>query len=325
MCAAPASHEGVNMKKISAVLILILFALTMACKGKSAETSTPRPLILTTIHPYELLIKQMVGDGIEVKSLVPPNASPHSWSAQPADLKDLHRAELIFSNGMGLETFLQQALQNIPAKQLVAADLLQDLVALDSLKQVRKQLMHDHQPIDSLAAEQHYHGAADPHLWTSPVMLKKLCSKLKNELVIIFPDFSAVITHNHDLIIAELEAAHQKIIRERAGYQKPSLVTYHNSFHYFCQDYDIEYLGWVQSSPGKEPSARDLTELGKKIRAHKVKSIFIEPQQNPKSAEVLAREYSLELKTLDPLGSSMPVETVAQLILANWQVMQSAF
>lgn len=334
----PPSLKEYTMNRIYILLILVLFVFSLGCKAKSAEDGGSKPLIITTIHPYQLLIKQMVGDGIEVRSLIPPNASPHTWSAQPADLKDLHSAALIFSNGMGLESFLAQALDKVPTKHLVAADLLRDLVALDSLNQVREKQMHGHQHAHAEAEdhdheheaaeeahEHHHHGSADPHLWTSPLMLQKLCTKLKNELVVIFPDFAPVITRNHDIIIKELSEAHARINSERAEFKEAALVTYHNSFHYFTRDYNIHYLGWVQASPGKEPSARDLAELGKKIRDHNVKSIFIEPQQNPKSAEVLAREYKLELKTLDSLGSSMPVNTVADLVLANWNVMKTAF
>ncbi|MDD2543725.1 MAG: metal ABC transporter substrate-binding protein [Candidatus Cloacimonetes bacterium] len=311
------------MKRNTTILILFLLLFSLGCKSKKTVEESAKPLIITTIHPYELLIKQLVGDGIEVKSLVPPNASPHNWSAKPADLKDLHKADLIISNGMGLESFIAQALQNTSAKHLVAADLLQDLVALDSLQQVREHMI-THQ--DSLEDHHHDHeGQADPHLWTSPLMLQKLCTKLKSELILIFPDSTPVIMHNHDIIQKELADVQQKILADRAQLENPALVTYHNSFHYFTRDFDIHYLGWVQSSPGKEPSAKDLNELGKKIREHKVKSIFIEPQQNPKSAEVLAREYGLELATLDPLGSSMPVKTVAELIDANWQVMKMGF
>lgn len=311
------------MKRIVVIAILIVAALTFGCKAKSEDVGSDKPLIVTTINPYRLLIKQMVGDAIEVKSLVPPNASPHTWTAQPADLMDIQKAELIISNGMGLENFLAQALDAGSAKQLVAADLLQDVVALDSLNRVRENLMHSH--ADSLEHDDLHHVGADPHLWTSPAMLKKLATKLKAEMVVIFPDYAPVINHNYDLIMQELEDAHQSISAERAGFQNPGIVTYHNSFHYFCQDYDINYLGWVQASPGKEPTARDLAELGRKITEHQVKSIFIEPQQNPKAAEVLAKQYKLQLLTLDPLGSSMPLDTIAQLILANWNVMKTGF
>lgn len=305
------------------MIALMLFA--GACgKQQDKVDNEKKPLILVSIYPYQLLVKQLVGDGIEVRSLIPPNASPHTWTAQPADLKDLHTADLIISNGMGLELFLNQNLSQISKKHLICADLLRDLVVLDSLKQVALRAMHE-QEHEHDAEDEHHHVGSDPHLWTSALMMIKLTTKLKAELVERFPDYAPVINHKANEIAMELAQANEKISRERAGFAKPGLVTYHNSFHYFCDDYVIDYLGWVQTSPGKEPTVKELTDLGKKIQAYEVTTIFVEPQQNPKSAEVLAKEYKLNIKTLDPMGHTLNVNTIAELILANWESMKSGF
>lgn len=306
------------------LLIILILVLLTACKAPADKKEEAKPLILTSIYPYELLINQMVGDAIEVRSLIPPNASVHSFSPQPSDLKDIHKADLILINGMGLEILFEQHLQTIQDKLIISSDLLSDLIALDSLNLVREQQMKHHHH-DHEADEDHHHIGSDPHLWTSPQMMIKLATKLKSELVARFPDYAPLVNHNYDIILKELSDAHQKISNERRSFANPALVTYHNSFHYFTRDYDIHYLGWVQSSPGKEPSARDLANLGKKIREHNVRRIFIEPQQNPKSAEVLAKEYSLQLGTLDPIGSSLNAKTIAELILKNWDEMKTAF
>jgi zinc transport system substrate-binding protein len=308
------------MKQILSLLLLLLLLLP-ACKAPKAPNQEEKQLILTSIYPYELLVKQLVGDAIEVRSLIPQNASVHSFNPQPSHLKDIHKADLILINGLGLENMFEQQLQNAGEKLIVAADLLKDLIALDSLNMVRENLMHAHSDNE----DEHHHSFGDPHLWTSPQMMMKLSTKLKAELVSRFVDFAPLINHNYDELFRQLTEADSKIQSERNNLQNPALVTYHNSFHYFTRDYDIHYLGWVQSSPGKEPSARDLADLGNKIKEHKVKMIFKEPQENPKSAEVLAREYSLKLGTLDPIGASLNVHSIPELILENWNAMKQAF
>ena len=308
------------MKKIVYILSFILICLG-ACKAPVDKNQDKGPLILSSIHPYELLLKQMVGDAIEVRSMIPPNASVHSFSPQPSDLKDLHKAELIVINGLGLEDMLKQSLDKAGNKLIDSSLLLSDLIALDSLNQVREQLIHNHQTED----EHHHHTGSDPHLWTSPRMMMKLATKLKAELVERFTDFAPLINHNYETIYSELSAADELIKNERKTFTDPALVTYHNSFHYFCRDYDIHYLGWVQSSPGKEPSPRDLVNLGAKIREHGVRCIFVEPQQDPRSAEVLAKEYDLQIGSLDPIGGSLNATTITELILTNWEAMKQAF
>ncbi|MDD4687734.1 MAG: metal ABC transporter substrate-binding protein [Candidatus Cloacimonetes bacterium] len=310
------------MKTLGSIILIMLIALS-GCKAPAEKKNEEKVLILASIYPYELLLKQMVGDAIEVRSIIPPNASVHSFSPQPSDLKNLHKAELILINGMGLEDVFMQHLSTMKEKLMISADLLNDLIALDSLNQIRHMQMH--QLEKEHEEHNHQHAGGDPHLWTSPKMMLKLATKLKTELVSRFPSFAPLITHNYENIIAELNDAHEKIEQERTAFREPALVTYHNSFHYFAAEYDINYLGWVQSSPGREPSPRELARLGAKIRDHGVRRIFIEPQQNPKSAEVLAREYKLDLGTLDPIGSTLEAKTIAQLILINWESMKQAF
>lgn len=309
------------MKRITLLFTLLILVATGCKQTPKQQETEQRPLILTSIYPYELMIKQLVGDAIQVRSLIPPTASVHSYSPQPSDLSDLHKADLIVTNGLGLEAMIEQNLSSMKEKLLVCAFLLQDSIALDSLKQVRESLIHQHETEEAHPA----HIGADPHLWTSLQMMSKLSTKLKNELVVRFSDYTPLINHNYEAMQEEFQQAHEQILRERSELQQPALVTYHNSFHYFTRDYDIKYLGWVQSSPGKEPSARELTELGAKIRSHNVKAIFIEPQQNPKSAQVLAKEYGLKLYTLDPIGASLEVNTITDLILTNWAAMKQAF
>jgi zinc transport system substrate-binding protein len=314
------------MKQLCLIFSLIILILAGCKDAPAQQEAVEKPLILTSIYPYELMVRQMVGDAIEVRSMIPPAASVHNFSPQPSDLKDLHKADLIITNGMGLESMFAQSLNTLADKHIVVAELLRDAIALDSLNQVRDQLMHHHEEEEEHHGEEgHHHVGADPHLWTSAQMLLKLSTKLKNELVERFSDYAPLITHNYEDLQVELKQAHEQILRERAEYHNPALVTYHNSFYYFTRDYEINYLGWVQSSPGKEPSARELADLGSKIQKHQLKGIFIEPQQNPKSAAVLAREYKLEVFTLDPIGSTLDANTVAEVVLANWNSMKQAF
>ena len=59
-------------------LVLIALLLTFSCQKKESEAK--KPLLLASIHPYELVLKQLAGNEFEVQCLIPPGASPHTWS-----------------------------------------------------------------------------------------------------------------------------------------------------------------------------------------------------------------------------------------------------
>ena len=64
------------MKYLKWIILATLF-WTFSCQKQEEKTS---PLLLASIHPYELILKQLAGNEFEVKCIIPPGASPHTWS-----------------------------------------------------------------------------------------------------------------------------------------------------------------------------------------------------------------------------------------------------
>ena len=197
--------------------------------------------------------------------------------------------------------------------------MLKDIIPLSN-----KELTPEENP--PLEENEHHHQhSQDPHLWTSPAMMIRLVGFLEKELSVRFPNSSFVFKRNARQMQEELEKVKDKIAHEREQYSNPVIVTYHNAFHYFLQEFGIEELGFVQESPGKEPTPKELSLLGNIIKEHQVKAIFLEPQMDRKAGETLAQEFNLKLLMLDPLGSDGKAKTIAQLIDYNWQSMKGGF
>ena len=279
---------------ISILIISSLFALN-SCKK---AVDSPSNLIVVSIYPYELLLKQMVGPKIEVRTLIPPNFSPHTYNPSPAELKSLYDANLVFSNGFGLETNIQTALNALGEKHLSAEQLLQ-------LPQKEEN--------------------PNPHIWLSPRLMKKLVSELEEPLQRTFPSYKDSISFHCRELISQFSSLDSLIIQERTQFSHTPIITYHDSFHYFIQDYQLDYLGSIQSSPGQEPTPKELVYLGDLIKANQVKAIFVEPQMDRKSANVLAKEFHLQVIELDPLGRTINAQSLPKLILINWNRMKQAW
>jgi zinc transport system substrate-binding protein len=240
----------------------------------------------------------MVGPEIEVRTLIPPNFSPHTYNPSPAELKSLYDANLVFSNGFGLETNIQTALNALGEKHLSAEQLLQ-------LPQKEEN--------------------PNPHIWLSPRLMKKLVSELEEPLQRTFPSYKDSISFHCKELISQFSSLDSLIIQERTQFSHTPIITYHDSFHYFIQDYQLDYLGSIQSSPGQEPTPKELVYLGDLIKANQVKAIFVEPQMDRKSANVLAKEFHLQVIELDPLGQTLNAQSLPEVILINWNRMKQAW
>ncbi|HOR30400.1 MAG TPA: metal ABC transporter substrate-binding protein [Candidatus Syntrophosphaera thermopropionivorans] len=250
--------------KLKVLISILIISSLLALNSCKKAVDSPSNLIVVSIYPYELLLKQMVGPEIEVRTLIPPNFSPHTYNPSPAELKSLYDADLVFSNGYGLEINIQTALNALGEKHLSAEQLLQ-------LPQKEEN--------------------PNPHIWLSPRLMKKLVSELEEPLQRTFPSYKDSISFHCRELISQFSSLDSLIIQERAQFSHTPIITYHDSFHYFIQDYKLDYLGSIQSSPGQEPTPKELVYLGDLIKANQVKAIFVEPQMDRKSANVLAKNF----------------------------------
>jgi zinc transport system substrate-binding protein len=89
-------------------------------------------------------------------------------------------------------------------------------------------------------------------------------------------------------------------------------MTFHEAFAYFAADFNLAVVGVVEREPGAEPSAGELAELIRKIRASRVKALFVEPQYPAQSAMTLVRETGIKPYSLDPVVSG-PLDPGAYL------------
>lgn len=62
--------------------------------------------VATSIKPLELLVRAVAGDSVKVTTLVPPGASPHTYTMRPSQRRALQDADLIFWVGPEMESFL---------------------------------------------------------------------------------------------------------------------------------------------------------------------------------------------------------------------------
>lgn len=276
---------------------MVLFS----CKSGQTEE---KPLIVVSIYPYEILVKELVGSAAEVVSIIPPSSSPHDWSPNPSNLAAISKASLIITNGLGLEQSLSQVLKQHQAKHLILADMI------------------DFHPTGEEAADPGHEHGPDPHIWTSVKYLLQMVDALQPELEKRFQDQADSISAACLKVKSGLSKIDSQIKQECSQFKDPGIITYHNSFGHFMQDYGITHLASVQSAPGKEPTPRELGELGNLIKAKEIKAIFVEPQMSQKSAEVLAREFGLKILILDPVGNSLGANTITEFLLSNWKIMK---
>ncbi len=296
-----------TVKNTSVILLIISLLIISACQQKTVEHKKYQ--IITSIYPYELLVKQLVGDKADVMTLIPTNASPHTYSPLPADVKLLNNSDLIISNGMNLEKSFDKIFIEFKTKHLITSEFISnDLFIIDE----------DEHHSDS----DHDHPTGNPHIWTNPQFLIKIAQGIVQKLNSDMPENKAFFDNNLSLFIKEISALDDKISSERKNYKNANMLFFHDSFAYFNQRYHIYSAGVIEQFPGKEPSPADMVNIGNIIKQFKVKAVLIEPQLNPKPAEIIAKEFNLKVIKYDPLGSTIDVNNIIEFLEKNWEVLK---
>ncbi len=290
------------------IITFVMFSL-ISCSSK--QKANDQLIIVTSIYPYEILVRQIVGEEYNVSSFIPADASPHTYSPTPNDLKMLENADLIISNGWGLEKHLEKFLVDLGNKHISVDQFIIDHLS-DSHKNITDQVKrHDHD------SEHHHHGS-NPHFWLDPILLKQIAAGITEKLIELDPENEEHYLSGLAEILSNLNHIDSVVREERKTLGEINVMNFHDAFYYFNRRYDINSIGSIIASPGKEPTPRELLETGQLISRYKVKVIFIEPQLNPKAAQIIAQEHGVKVDFLDPLGSYFKVKSIRDLFLSNW-------
>ncbi|MEI2277806.1 zinc ABC transporter substrate-binding protein AztC [Paenarthrobacter ilicis] len=276
------------MRRAAALALTVLAALTFS--GCSAPGSTGKPQVVVTTNILGDVTREVLGDQVEVTTLMQPNADPHSFEISAQQAASMGRADLVVSNGLGLEEGLQQHLDRASAAgapALVAGEVI-DVV-----------------PYSSGDAE----GVADPHFWTDPAAMLKVVDALESKARSIKGIDTARLAANAaaykdklSRLDAEMTGTFAAIPKERRA-----LVTNHHVFGYLAQRFDFTVVGAV--IPGgttlAAPSAADLRQLSEAIRNAGVPSIFADSSQPDRLVQVLASEAGVNVRVVELFTESL--------------------
>jgi ABC-type Zn uptake system ZnuABC Zn-binding protein ZnuA len=279
------------MKQRSGALFVMLWAVVSL--GACQPSHTPPPSgansgaamrILATMSFLADIAQHVVGDEPRIDSLVPANVDPHGFQPAPADIIKVAQCNVLISNGAGLETFLDDVLQNAGGQRTVIR-ASQGLVFRT--------------PTQGEAVDTEHEG--DPHFWLDPNNVIVYAENIRDGLSKADPSHAEAYRRNADDYIAQLKEL-DAWIREQVS-QVPTerrlLVTNHESLGYFADRYGFRVVGTIIPSVSTEssPSAQQLVGLITQIRATRAPAIFLETGTNPQLADQIASETGVRVIT----------------------------
>lgn len=273
-------------------LWVILTLLLTACQP--AQRSAGDGLRVLAVESFLADITQNVaGERVTVETLIPNGLDPHAFEPTPRDTARIAGSDVLVINGAGFEEWLAGVLENAGGERLVI-EASQGLKPRESHPGEEAHEEDEHEDDNS-------HAGGDPHFWLNPLHVITYVENIRDGLTQADPEGSAVYAANAEAYIAELRELDDWIQREAAAIpaEQRKIVTNHESFGYFAEQYGFEIIGTVIPSASSEasPSAQQMAGLVDRIRATGARAIFLETGANPQLAEQIAHETGIRVVT----------------------------
>jgi zinc/manganese transport system substrate-binding protein len=273
-----------NGRCVAALAVVGFLATSCAGKGSTSDAAPDRPSVVVTYSILGSLVRDVVGTSADVTVLMPNGSDPHEWQPSAKDIEKLQHADLVVTNGLGLEAGLVDVLKQ------AQDDHVQIFVATDHITPRRVGEGESADPTDEDQAV----GAKDPHIWTDPAVMAEVVKALGENLSSINIEVSEqaakvsedllTLDHNIEKSMSALDSARRL------------LITGHESLGYFARRYDFTLIGAIipNLSSKSEATAADMTSLIEKIKANQVQVIFTELGTSRDVADSLAKDANVK-------------------------------
>lgn len=275
------------------ILSLFLFLLGGCTQSAQNATSIPKQgiTIATSFYPMYIMALNIAKDieGVQVVNMTQPTMGClHDYVLTTEDMKNLENADVLIINGAGMESFMHKVLAQY----------------------------HDLPVIDASQGIALMEGGGDigenPHVWVSVTLAISEVKNIGKQLMALDSTHAVQYEKNTDVYIEKLTNLRKHMHAELDGLINRDMVTFHEAFPYFAQEFNLNIVGVIEREPGAMPSAKDIADTIATIRRLQVKAVFAEPQYSKKAADTIAQETGIVVHSLDP-GVTGPMEADAYL------------
>lgn len=288
-----------------------VFLMALACFW-GPVMAEERATVVATFSVLADFARVLVGDNVEVVSLVPRGAEVHEYELRPADFKALERADLVFYNGLSLEQWLPQV------RSVVAESV--PIIGVAEASGVKT--------LPILSGE--YQGQPDPHAWMDPMRAGLYASAMAESLASVLPEQATQIRVRAERYQAqlaqlntELEGAFSRISADRR-----ILISSEAAFVYFAEAFGFFHEAIWGNNAEAEGGPRQLMRVIDIIAQRQPPALFWESTVSSRSVETVSTETGVPYfgpLYVDSLGEpSSSADTYLDMMRENARVLEQA-
>lgn len=308
-----------KIKKYNVYIAAFLLLLGSVCgctagnaiiyqKETIEPSSDERLSVTTTLFPYYDFVRQIAGDRVKLRLIIPSGMDSHSFEPTPADIIAIQNSDLFLYNGGEMEQWADVILDSVGHPGLRAEAMM------DYVESVEEELVegmedageHGHREDERIehgyredvnSEEEHLPGQLheieyDEHIWTSPVKAMEIVRVIGQILEEEDPAHAAFYRENTRQYLEELNGLHQEFLQVMKGRRQDRIIVGDKfPFRYFADTYDLSYRAAFSGCGGEaEPSARTIAYLIEQVRKYKLPAVYYLELSSHRVAEIIGEE-----------------------------------
>lgn len=252
-------------------------------------------VVAASVLPQKEFIEKVGGDKVQVIIMVPPGADPHTYEPKASQMEQITNAQMYVQVGSGIdfEMSWMDKMKSLNRNMLVINDSngIAFIPSIENISTIEK----NGENFSSAGIIE-----SDPHVWVSPKNAQVMVENIYQGLVKIDPKNKEYYLINKENYLKELRNLDKNITNQLSNQKGSKILVYHPSWGYFCRDYGMTQIAIEKE--GKDPTPKEMMNIINLSKKDNITAIFVSPQYNTRSSEVIASEIGAKLVFIDELA-----------------------
>ncbi|HYO06368.1 MAG TPA: zinc ABC transporter substrate-binding protein [Phototrophicaceae bacterium] len=240
--------------------------------NNESTRSNDNPLnVFTSFYPVYDFVKKIGKDKVDVSIIVPNGLEPHDFEPTAKQIIDLQKADAIFVNGMGFESWINKL------NSVTIVDLSRDL------------------PLEKNTQ------TSNPHIWLDPLLVKLQAKNILNSLNSLDPQNKLYYNSNYVQFTNHLDKLNVDIVSNLTNCKLHDFLSFHDAFGYFANRYGLIQHSIQGLSPETEAPPQKIRESIDLSKQLGLDVVFTEDNMDPRLSDIIAQEINGQVLTLSPI------------------------